>query len=120
MCGAGMMRARLHLCVDLGEGLRELGLEAADLRLHRVEDVLVHLEGGCGVGIWGVNGGVKGWRWRCEGWSFTSSLWLVSSQKTIWTIVWSAGSASNPSDMSEPRDLVERSGAERRECRCEG
>ena len=62
------------------------------------------------------------WRceWRCEASSFTSSDWLVSSQKTICTIVWSAGSASNPSDMSEPRDLVERSGAERRECRCEG
>ena len=64
--GAGMRRAggnarALHLCVDLGEGLRELGLEAADLRLHRVEDVLVHLEGGCGVGIWGVNGGVNRW-----------------------------------------------------------
>ena len=53
--GAGMRRAGgiagawLHLGVDLGEGLRELGLEAADLRLHRVEDVLVHLEGECGV-----------------------------------------------------------------------
>ena len=58
--GAGMRRAGgiagawLHLCVDLGEGLRELGLEAADLRLHRVEDVLVHL------------GGDGGCEWRCE------------------------------------------------------
>ena len=75
--------------------------------------------------MWGVNMSCE-WRCEgvamevCEGWSFTSSLWLVSSQKTIWTIVWSAGSASNPSDMSEPRDLVERSGAERRECLCEG
>ena len=52
----GIAGARLHLGVDLGEGLRELGLEAADLRLHRVEDVLVHLEGG----MWGVNRGVNG------------------------------------------------------------
>ena len=50
------MRARSHLGVDLGEGLRELGLEAADLRLHRVEDVLVHLEGG----MWGGN---MGWEY---------------------------------------------------------
>ena len=76
--------------------------------------------GDMGGGNRGANGGVNRWGWRCEASSFTSSLWLVSSQKTIWTIVWSAGSASNPSDMSEPRDLVERSGAERRECRCEG
>ena len=80
VCVARDCGRALHLCVDLGEGLRELGLEAADLRLHRVEDVSFTWRGGWG---WesGCEWGVNRWRWRFEVSSFTSSLWLVSSRR---------------------------------------